>query len=389
MRAHAISSFPAPFPSLLHPDVARAYDVTAANTRASALLASARSYLPSLEHAKAYLPDCIAAYLPSSESPSTASAPVDVGARHHRSVHRFRARALTATTNTNTSSITVAVGHGVSVPYAESGQSPIQSSFTSSTYSGPGLAGLGAGVSFSSSPAHPTTACMGHPASMNGVAPRRGCWHRIPASMPMLASSEPGESNERALPTETQHPVSSPLFCLHPTPPLDPSRTSMRTTSPPLRPLRLLRRRRPILNPGLLPSHPAAGPQSHFNAHSSTQTRAGNRPNVHTPHKVWMRRPDSSRCSSSLFLSFTTDSAYTASSESDLASPSASSTTQPGSTFPPFVGDLGLPGSARVRSSAALNSSRLVDVVPTRNFDNSPHHLTFSHARAASRKEDE
>ncbi|KAJ7758737.1 hypothetical protein B0H16DRAFT_643171 [Mycena metata] len=95
--------------------------ITAANAQeqASALLASAQSYLPSLEQAKAYLPQGVAAYLPSSpaQSPPTASAPVDVG--HATSVPYTESAPEPYRQDTNSSS-TVNVGHGATVPYTES-----------------------------------------------------------------------------------------------------------------------------------------------------------------------------------------------------------------------------------------------------------------------------
>ncbi|KAJ7714495.1 hypothetical protein B0H16DRAFT_523432 [Mycena metata] len=91
--------------------------VTAANAQdqASALLASAPLYLPSLEQAKAYLPQGVATYLP--PSPSTASAPVDVG---HGATVPYTASAPEPYRQDTNSSSTVNVGHGATVPYTES-----------------------------------------------------------------------------------------------------------------------------------------------------------------------------------------------------------------------------------------------------------------------------
>ncbi|KAJ7714491.1 hypothetical protein B0H16DRAFT_1807840 [Mycena metata] len=211
--------------------------ITAANAQeqASALLASAQSYLPSLEQAKAYFPQGVVAYLPSSPaSPPIASAPVDVAhattvpytesapepyrpdtnssstvnvghattvpytasapepyrqdtnssstvnVGHGASVPYTESASEPYRQDTNTSS-TVNVGHGATVPYTESAPKPYsqpqsaaqsQTSFATSTHSGAGLAGAGVGAGFlPSSPTHSTKAHTGHPASVTGVPP--------------------------------------------------------------------------------------------------------------------------------------------------------------------------------------------------------------------------
>ncbi|KAJ7714493.1 hypothetical protein B0H16DRAFT_1899071 [Mycena metata] len=454
--------------------------ITAANAQeqASALLASAQSYLPSLEQAKAYLPQGVAAYLPSSpaQSPPTASAPVDVGhattvpytesapepyrqdtnssstvnVGHGATVpytesapEPYRQDTNSSSTvnvghgatvpytesapepyrqDTNSSS-TVNVGHGATVPYTESAPEPYsqpqsaaqsQTSFATSTHSGPGLAGVGAGLS-PSSPTHSTTAHTGHAASATGVPPPASGLlpshpgvggDDAPTPSPALgppgppspavvqspAPLEPRASTELALAAE--HPVSSPL----------PGAVGVNAGRP--RPAEGLLAShpgvasssnstagRPTPNPDLLPSHPAAGPQPHVHAYpahtydSASSTSTSTTPaataygeNVHahatqaldaagarhpTPHAVPL--PSSS-----------IDSGYAASSESGLVSPPAppAASSNNGATFPPFVGDLGLSSphlqsthGQAVQGSAALNSSRLADVLPTGTDD--------------------
>ncbi|KAJ7717127.1 hypothetical protein B0H16DRAFT_1701056 [Mycena metata] len=380
----------------------------------------AQSYLPSLEQAKAYLPQGVAAYLPS--SPSTASAPVDVG--HATSVPYTESAPEPYRQDTNSSS-TVNVGHGATVPYTESAPEPYsqpqsdaqsQTSFatSTSTHSGPGLAGVGA---FSpSSPTHSTTAHTGHAASATGVPPPAsgllsshpgvgggGDAHTpspalgapgppSPAVVQSPTALEPRASTELALAAE--HPVSSPLSGAVGVNAGRPRSTSGLLASHPVV-ASSSAAGRPTPSPDLLPSHPAAGPQPHVHAYpahtydsaSSSTSATTSTPNVHayptqsldaavarhpTPHAVPL--PSSS-----------IDSGYAASSESGLVSPPpppphSGNNSNNGATFPPFVGDLGLSSTTGAQSthgvqgSAALNSSRLADVVPTGDFDRSAHH---------------
>ncbi|KAJ7016177.1 hypothetical protein C8F04DRAFT_1407606 [Mycena alexandri] len=386
---------PGAFPAHLEPDASPSDaspggGITVANAQeqASALLASAQAYLPSLETAKAYLPQGVAAYLPSTGSesslpalpPSTSS--VDVG---HGATVPYTESAPEPYRQDTTSSSTVDVGHGATVPYTESAPEPYSQSRKSPTPT-------------RDSTALSTTAHTGHAASPTGVPP--------PAPASGLLPSHP------AAPSGPLDPPTPPLVQSPGALPAPPSSFSSSasdagaglTASPLSGALGVSAGgpARPTPTPDLLPSHPAAGPAPHVHAYP-THTLA-----VHpTPHAVPLPPlPPSSSTATSVATSTASTpggaSGYTASSESGLGtptslSPTPSPTAPPPppkeastSTFPPFVGAIG-PGlglgntpaggaqlggggvQGGVQGSAALNSARLADAVPTGDFDSSPH----------------
>ncbi|KAJ7026901.1 hypothetical protein C8F04DRAFT_1238406 [Mycena alexandri] len=390
---------PGAFPAHLEPDSSSSQPspgggITVANAQeqASALLASAQAYLPSLETAKAYLPQGVAAYLPSTGSesslpalpPSTSS--VDVG---HGATVPYTKSAPEPYRQDTTSSSTVDVGHGATVPYTESAPQPYRQDTTSSSTVD---VGHGASVPYTESAPEPysqarrsptptrestalsTTAHTGHAASPNGVPP--------PAPASGLLPSHPAAPSG---------PLDTPTSLLA----ASPSLFSSGVTASPLSGAVGVSAggpARPTPTPDLLPSHPAAGPAPHVHAYP-THTLA-----VHpTPHAVPL--PASSSSTTSMATSTTTSTAstpggasgYTASSESGLPTPTslspdpAPSAPPPPpketstSTFPPFVGAIGLGGTPAggaqvgVGGGAALNSARLADTVPTGDFDSSPH----------------
>ncbi|KAJ7023183.1 hypothetical protein C8F04DRAFT_1306130 [Mycena alexandri] len=402
---------PGAFPAHLEPDSSPSHPspgagITAARAQeqASALLASAQAYLPSLETAKAYLPQGVAAYLPSTGSDSSlpalpaSTSSVDVG---HGATVPYTESAPEPYRQDTTSSSTVDVGHGASVPYTESAPEPYSQARKSPTPT-------------RDSTALSTTAHTGHAASPTGIpppAPASGLLPSHPAApsgpldtptpSPSLAASHPSSSFSSASGAGL---TASPL----------PGAVGVSAGGP---------SERPTPTPDLLPSHPAAGPAPHVHAYPTHTLALAVHPTPHAVSSSATSVADGGASTPGGVSTVSTPggaSGYTASSESGLGTPTpssaslASSLPSPSapsapppppketltSTFPPFVGAIG-PGlglgntpaggagahaggvQGGVQGSAALNSARRADMVPTGDFDSSPHHPAHSSSTAA------
>ncbi|KAJ7022205.1 hypothetical protein C8F04DRAFT_1402467 [Mycena alexandri] len=376
---------PGAFPAHLEPDASPSdaspgSGITAASAQeqASALLASAQSYLPSLETAKAYLPQGVAAYLPSTGSDSSlpalpaSTSSVDIG---HGATVPYTESAPEPYRQDSTTSSTVDVGHGATVPYTESAPKPYSQARRSPTPT-------------RESTALSTTAHTGHAASPTGVPP--------PAPASGLLPSHPAAPSG---------PLDTPTSLLAASPSLFSSGVTASPLSGAVGVSAGGPSERPTPTPDLLPSHPAAGPAPHVHAYP-THTLA-----VHpTPHAVPLPASSTTSMATSTASTATSTastpggaSGYTASSESGLGTPTPSSSSPSPSapppppketstsTFPPFVGAIG-PGlglgntpaggagaHVGVGGGAALNSARLADTVPTGDFDSSPHSAAHGH----------
>ncbi|KAJ7189105.1 hypothetical protein C8R46DRAFT_1024290 [Mycena filopes] len=365
------------------PDLAAGLHAT--QEQASTLLASAQSYLPSLASAKAYLPEGVAAYLPSSASESSlpaatpsAASTVDVG--HATSVpYTESAPEPYAATNTSTSTSTsnnpVDVGHSTSIPYTASAPEPYSANNSTTSLPRQDTTGTFAsttaqtGHSTATSPSSAFPAPPSFPTTMKnsvdvdvGTPPHPAAPPSFPSTMKNSVDVDVGTPPPAPLSTHE----STDLVAADKPLPTPPSSGAVVDSAHEVN-------TRPSPTPGLLPSHPAAGPDAAVHAYPTPGANDGPvhalpTHNVHAVHPT----PHAVPSSSCAVNTTSTDPSSSASgvTESLRTPPDVPAISAPASTFPPFVGDLGLGGREDFErdtglGSAALNSGRREDTAPS------------------------
>ncbi|KAJ6592878.1 hypothetical protein B0H19DRAFT_1245688 [Mycena capillaripes] len=316
---------PGAFPSHLEPDPVPNSTGTANDASMGAhesLFATAQSFLPTLATAKAYLPQGVAAYLPSSETLTT--------------------------------------------PASESSLPPLppSSSSLSSTSTLP-RQDSSAGTYFPSTDPDPSRTATGDSAALSTRAHTGHSSSAIPPPSPSAIPPRPASGLIPAHPGVARDSQSAFTHDSGPQvqSPLPQELADADSGSSP----------RPRATSGLLPSHPAAPGAAQMHAQRTHALQGPVLTPTPTPTPADLSTP-------SLVHTASTggDSGYAASTETELATPGSGPLLSPPVAAPemvpsyaqqPAYGAAAAAPGAGLQGSSALNSSRVVDNVPTGDFD--------------------